>query len=78
MSFRTVDDYFAERIAEQQEIAEAKPSASKYNFDFTTKAKAPVYSMTDFQKDPETVKDFELVLSYLKIKMILCLLFLQA
>jgi len=66
MSFRTVDDYFAERIAEQQEIAEAKPSAAKYNFDFTTKAKAPVYSMTDFQKDPETVKDFELVLSYLK------------
>ena len=66
MSFRTVDDYFAERIAEQQEIAEAKPSAAKYNFDFTTKAKAPVYSMTDFQKDPETVKDFEIVLSYLK------------
>jgi len=66
MSFRTVDDYFAERIAEQQKVAEAKPSAAKYNFDFTTKEKAPVYSMTDFQKDPQTVKDFELVLSYLK------------
>ena len=66
MSFRTVDDYFAERIAEQQKVAEAKPSAAKYNFDFSTKEKAPVYSMTDFQKDPETVQDFELVLSYLK------------
>ena len=66
MSFRTVDDYFAERLAEQQKVAEAEPSTTKYNFDFTTKAKAPVYSMTDFQKDPETVKDFELVLSYLK------------
>ena len=66
MSFRTVDDYFAERLAEQQKVAEAEPSTTKYNFDFTTKAKAPVYSMTDFQKDPQTVKDFELVLSYLK------------
>jgi len=66
MSFRTVDDYFAERLAEQQKVAEAQPSTTKYNFDFTTKAKAPVYSMTDFQKDPQTVKDFELVLSYLK------------
>ena len=65
MPFRTVDDYFAERLAEQQGVSTPETASPRYNFDFTTKAKAPVFTMTDLANKARTTGDFELVLNYL-------------
>jgi len=66
MPFRTVDDYFAERLAEQQGVSTPETASPRYNFDFTTKAKAPVFTMTDLANKARTTGDFELVLNYLE------------